>query len=82
MRTQLRDKYIRKASASHGLYLVGWFNSDKGDPNDNRLPPKLSLDEMKLDFAKQAKRLTKDGVFLESKVLDISFPTQYFQNTG
>ena len=76
MMTQLRDRYLLKNNlCRYGLYLVGWFNCDKWDQEkDSRFgrAPKYGLDEAKTRFENQARDLSKEGIFLESYVLDLS----------
>jgi hypothetical protein len=53
-----------------GLYLVGWFNCKKWDDGRQELAPKMSVDEAKDFFKRQAAELSQDGLNVKAIVLD------------
>lgn len=73
MKTQLRDKYLDEASCRHGLYLVGWFNCDRWDPEDWRKgkAPQISIEEARGQFERQAAELSDGGFVVRAFVLDV-----------
>ena len=72
METQLVGQYLRDNRCEHGLYLVGWFSSDQWDEADNRRKqnPKISIDEARKKFDKQATEVSTGGV-VRAYVLDV-----------
>jgi hypothetical protein len=72
METQLVGQYLDEARCRHGLYLVGWYNCELWMDDDyrKRQAPKISLDEAREKFQKQAIELTKGGKVIKSFVLD------------
>jgi len=48
MQTQLVDRYLRDNHCQHGLYLVGWFNCDAWDSQDDRKrrAPRMLMEEV------------------------------------
>lgn len=77
METQLAEKYMRENNISCGLYLVGWYMSDKWDNNDKRREKtqKISIEELKNDLENQANKLKEmlSGISdIRSFVLDLS----------
>ena len=74
MKSQLRDSYLRDNRCQHGLYLVGWFNCDKWDTEDQRrrAAPDNSLDEARELFDKQAAELSDQDLKIRAFVLDAS----------
>ena len=47
---------------------------DKWDANDNRKPPKKTIEEVRRLLKEQANVLTGDGIIIESIVLDVRLP--------
>jgi len=74
MATQLRDKYLREGSCTHGVYLVGWFNCDKWDPKDTRGGPDMTRDQAQHGLDTQAVELSGGGFVIGAMVLDLSLP--------
>ena len=76
MKTQLLDRYLKDNDCQQGLYLVGWFNCEQWDPDDNRRAkaPKCILEEARDWFAKQATRLSGERAVLRSFVLNCALP--------
>jgi hypothetical protein len=74
MRTQLADRYLKDNSCQHGLYLVGWFESDCWLQDDSRrkVKPNKSLVEVKQQFQEQAGQLSRDGRDIRAFVMDAS----------
>jgi predicted NACHT family NTPase len=72
MQTQLMDRYLIDNQSEHGLYLVGWFNSDRWDDEDykKQQAPKYSLVEAQQRFANQAEELSESGLKIKSFVID------------
>jgi hypothetical protein len=59
LEAQLFRDYMVRLRAQAGIYLVGWFEADKWDRGDYRRAniPKMSVDEVKAELAKQAAAL-------------------------
>ncbi|KKN57272.1 hypothetical protein LCGC14_0564000 [marine sediment metagenome] len=77
MQDQLLEKYMKPRDLSHGLYLVGWFESEYWDPDDSKLKsPSIkrfqSIPDLNNYLQAQAQELSKEGFFIKGKVLDIS----------
>ena len=74
MRTQLLDRYLRDNRCQHGLYLVGWFNCDLWDDNDNKrkIARKLDLtiDEARQKFEDQAAELSDQNTRIRAFVMN------------
>jgi hypothetical protein len=72
MESQLVGKYLNENRCQHGLFLVGWFNSNLWDKTDNRRRrvPKVSIDEARTQFTNQAKHLSNAGLDTRAFVLD------------
>jgi predicted NACHT family NTPase len=75
MREQLAGKYLSDNPCNAGIYLVGWFNCNSWDKNDNRYKkaPKISKDQAQEKFDKQAVELSKEGYNIKAVVLDTSY---------
>ena len=60
METQLLDRYLHENQCNYGLYLVGWFNCEQWDDNDDRKQktPKKTLQEARKQFDSQAEKLS------------------------
>jgi len=74
METQLVDRYLSDTKISHGLYVVGWYNCDKWDPDDrrNKRAPRYDRSEAHQRFDVQAAELSRGGKHIRALVLDIS----------
>ena len=71
METQLVDRYL-KDNCEYGLYLVGWFNCEQWDPDDDRRGASLKTGfaEAQRQFDQQARVLSRDGKQLRAVVLN------------
>ncbi|CAM3992878.1 NACHT domain-containing protein [Saccharibacillus endophyticus] len=60
MQTQLADRYLSEGKTSYGIYLVGWFDSEKWSASDSRKKNALKYDieEVKEILHKQAEELS------------------------
>ena len=77
MQDQLLEKYMKPRELSHGLYLVGWFESEYWDSDDSKLKsPSIkkfqSLLELNNYLQAQARELSKEGFLVKSKIIDVS----------
>ena len=77
MQDQLLEKYMKPRELSHGLYLVGWFESEYWDSDDSKLKsPSIkkfqSLPELNNYLEAQARELSKEGFLVKSKIIDVS----------
>ncbi|UAY70223.1 NACHT domain-containing protein [Bacillus paralicheniformis] len=71
METQLVNRYLKDNTCRHGLYLIGWFNSDSWkDENRKRKIPKIDLNDARVKFDTQAKELSKQGIQVKAFVID------------
>ena len=72
METQLLGQYLKDNRCQHGLYLVGWFNSDLWDDNDYRKKqaPKSTPEEAQGKFEAQALELSKRGKLIKALVIN------------
>jgi hypothetical protein len=72
MRTQLVEKYLKGSHCLHGLYLIGWFESQLWDDKDWRKArnPKLTIAEAKIQFDTQASELSKGPSLVKALILD------------
>jgi hypothetical protein len=73
IKTQLADRYVTGVRTNTGIYMVGFFSSDKWDPADSRRAKadKYDIDEFRADLEKQAKELSKDGKTIHVRVIPI-----------
>ncbi len=60
MQTQLVDRYLRDNHCQQGLYLVGWFNCDAWDSQDDRKrrAPRMLMEEVQRLLDDQAASLS------------------------
>jgi len=74
MESQLVNRYLKDNQVQHGLYLVGWFNCDQWDDEDNRKrsAPKASKDEAQAKFDEQAMDLSVGTIVVKAFVMDAS----------
>ncbi len=68
---------MKPRELSHGLYLVGWFESEYWDPNDSKLKsPSIrqfqSITELNDYLQAQARELSKEGFLIKSEIIDVS----------
>jgi hypothetical protein len=74
MQTQLLDRYLKNNQCKNGLYISGWYLCDSWDKSDYRLDKtcglNMSFDDVREYLAKKANSLSRDGVIIESFVLD------------
>lgn len=74
MQTQLVNQYLQDNDCQYGLYLIGWFNCSQWDKSDSRYAksPKITLEQAREQFAKQAENLSQGGINVKSFVLNAS----------
>ena len=74
MQTQLVNQYLQDNQCQYGLYLIGWFNCSQWDKSDSRCgkSPKITLEQAREKFTKQAEGLSQGGVNVKSFVLNTS----------
>jgi hypothetical protein len=72
---QLFRDYMIRLRALTGIYLVGWFDAEKWDPEDSRRDrvPKIPIDEAKAQLDKQAAALP-DGFIVRPVILECHVP--------
>jgi hypothetical protein len=72
MAEQLVNRYLKNDTCQHGIYLIGWFNCQQWDKSDYRKgkAPKISINEAREKFEKQAEELSQAGVKVKSFVLN------------
>jgi len=70
MQSQLVGQYMRPNGVEDGLYLVGWFNCKKWNDGRQKSAPKMSVDEARDFFNRQAAELSQDGLNVKAVVLD------------
>lgn len=75
LEAQLFRNYMVPLRAEAGIYLVGWFDADKWDPQDSRRNsvPKMSISEAKAQIDRQAAALP-DGFIVRTIVLECRVP--------
>lgn len=73
MGDQLVGRYL-KDNCRHGLYLVGWFLSDRWGGTDRRKgqTPKIDIGEIQNQLDQQAEALSADGINVRAVVLNTS----------
>jgi hypothetical protein len=74
METQLLSRYMKENRCDHGLYIVGWFCSERWEDDDYRkkASPKYSLEEARRLFDDQAAQLSKNTMKIHAFVLDVT----------
>lgn len=72
MQTQLVDRYLRDNHCRYGLYLVGWFNCDAWDSQDDRKrrAPRVSLEEAERRLDEQAVTLSQHDAMIRAMILN------------
>lgn len=73
---QLFRDYMVRLRSQTGIYLVGWFETDKWDTTDYRRGkvPKMSVPDVKAELEKQAARLP-DGIIVHPVVIECRAPS-------
>ncbi|NEP19663.1 MAG: hypothetical protein F6J97_22695 [Leptolyngbya sp. SIO4C1] len=81
LKDQLFDRYLSEISCQDGIYLVGWFNSEKWSDKDYRKTNAErytrafpTLGEAKAYFDAEAAKLSQPNKRVKSFVLDVSLP--------
>ena len=75
METQLVDRYLKENNSQHGIYLVGWFDCDKGSfRNWQNKKPRCwkTIEKARSALQEQAKSLSRDGIDVRPYVMDVS----------
>jgi hypothetical protein len=73
--TQLRDDYLTRLSAPVGIYLVGWFDKAKWDPEDGRKARSPSWEVAAAQRRLDEKAVELTGAFLiRAVVVDCHAP--------
>lgn len=72
MEEQLVQRYLQDNSSKYGLYLVGWFNCNQWDDKDSRKgkAPKISIDQAREQFDRQAEQLSSPPNVVRAYVLN------------
>jgi len=72
MQTQLVDRYLKDNHCQHGLYLVGWFNCNAWDSEDDRKrhTPHITIEEAQRVFDSQAAELSRHHVNVKAMLLN------------
>ena len=80
---QLFRDYMIPLRAQAGIYLVGWFDTEKWDPEDSRRDrvPKIPIDEVKPQLDRQAAALP-DGFIVRPMILECHVPKTSAQISG
>lgn len=73
MKKQLKDRYLIDDDHRYGLYLVGWFDSDRWDEADHRKKnaQRISVEDAADCLKNQANALSDNVYHLRSFVLDV-----------
>jgi predicted NACHT family NTPase len=74
LESQLVGRYLRDNQCRHGIYLVGWFTSDRWDGEDYRSKrlPSSDAGALQQDLEAKAADLSKSGIHVRAMVLDAS----------
>ena len=77
MENQLLKRYLTDNNTDHGIYLIGWYKSNRWDTEDYRNKKCLNatLERTRKKFDNQAKSLSTSDKHLYSFVLDLSLPS-------
>ena len=75
LEAQLFRDYMIPLRAQAGIYLVGWFDTEKWDPEDSRRQtvPKITIDEAKARLGRQAAAIPQ-GFVIRPVVLECRVP--------
>jgi predicted NACHT family NTPase len=78
MQIQLVNRYLKDNTCQHGIYLIGWFNCEQWDSSDYRKSkaPKISIDEAREKYEKQAEQLSQSSVKAKAFVLNTTLREQ------
>jgi hypothetical protein len=73
---QLFRNYMIPLRAQAGIYLVGWFDTEKWDPEDSRRDrvPKIPIDEVQAQLDRQAAALP-EGFVVRPVILECRIPS-------
>ncbi len=74
--TQLVNRYLRENNCQYGIYLVGWFQCEQWDAEDQkkRRPAKLTLDAARALLTTKAAELSSQGMIVRAVVLNTALP--------
>ena len=72
MQTQLVNRYLRDNHCRYGLYLVGWFNCESWDSQDDRKrrTPRVSVEEAEKRLDEQAVTLSQHNTMIRAMILN------------
>ena len=76
LKDQLIDQYLCPVGLRHGIYLVGWFDSERWDPADERRNTTRRLDQavVRRELEEQARAYSEDlDLVVGSIVLDLEY---------
>ena len=75
LEAQLLQDYMIRLRAQAGIYLVGWFDTEKWDPEDSRRArmPNMSTDELRTRLDQQAAGLP-EGFIVRPVILECHVP--------
>jgi hypothetical protein len=75
LEAQLFRDYMIRLRAQAGIYLVGWFDTEKWDPDDSRRDgvPKITIDKAKEQLSRQAAAIPQ-GFVIRPVVLECRVP--------
>jgi hypothetical protein len=74
MKEQLMDRYMKQVKLQHGLYVIGWFDSDNWDVKDGRRrnSKKTSIEDAKQIYFDKSSSISDNVLSIESFILNIS----------
>ena len=72
LKNQLIDLYLKDNQCQHGLYLVGWFNSELWRDKDYRKKqvPDWDIEKAQEEFGKQAEEYSDELIDVRAYVID------------
>jgi hypothetical protein len=75
LEAQLFRDYMIRLHAHAGIYLVGWFHSDRWDPGDSRRNrvPKMPIDEVRAELDRQSSALP-EGFSVRPVIIECRVP--------
>lgn len=75
METQLANRYLKEEKCTHGMYLIGWFESLNWDSSDYRRSaiPACGLEGTKEKLRIQAESVATRGIFINTFVMNLNF---------
>jgi len=77
MEEQLVDRYLKKYSCQHGIYLIGWFMCSSWNTKDSRYkatPKKKSMQQVREQLENQARPLSLHGIHVKAVVINAAIP--------